>query len=139
VRYLANLLSAGDETVIRTVLKRLAAMRSYMRERTIAGEGDPQLAAAVGMEPRELEEMFRLLAIADYEDRFVVPPAHRELAGHLAAEQGACGLDFPGGPGSCEPDGGGNGGLTMAKVSPRIDAYRKRRANGGSKSRKART
>jgi nitrate reductase beta subunit len=68
-----------------------------------------------------------------------VPPAHRELAGHLAAEQGACGLDFPGGPGSCEPDGGGNGGLTMAKVSPRIDAYRKRRANGGSKSRKART
>ena len=74
-----------------------------MRERTISGEGDPELAAAVGMAPRELEEMFRLLAIARYEDRFVVPPAHRELAGRLATEQGACGLDFPGGPGGCEP------------------------------------
>jgi nitrate reductase beta subunit len=55
------------------------------------------------MEPRELEEMFRLLAIANHEDRFVVPPAHRELAGRLAETQGSCGLDFPGGPGSCEP------------------------------------
>jgi nitrate reductase beta subunit len=147
IRYLANLLSAGDEDVIRTVLKRLAAMRSYMRERTISGEGDAQLAAAVGMEPAQLEEMFRLLAIANYEDRFVVPPAHRELAGRLVEEQGACGLDFPGGPGSCEPNGGanghstgnGNGKLAMSKVNPRIEAFRKRRANGHSKPGKAKT
>jgi nitrate reductase beta subunit len=82
--------------------------------------------------------MFRLLAIANYEDRFVVPPAHRELAGRLAEEQGACGLDFAGGPGSCEPsvDGNGNGAAaqTMAKVNPRIEAFRVRRA---SRRRKA--
>jgi nitrate reductase beta subunit len=135
IRYLANLLSAGDEDVIRSVLKRLAAMRSYMRERTISGEGDPELAAAVGMSPGELEEMFGLLAIADYEDRFVVPPAHRELAGRLVEEQGACGLDFAGGPGGCEPNGDRNGAQTMATVNPRIEAFRVRRA----KRRKARS
>jgi nitrate reductase beta subunit len=47
--------------------------------------------------------MFRLLAIADYHDRYVIPQAHAELAGRLA-EQGAgagCSLDFDGGPGNC--------------------------------------
>jgi nitrate reductase beta subunit len=133
VRYLANLLAAGDEEVIRKVLKRLAAMRSYMREKTISGAGDPELAAAVGMSPRELEEMFRLLAIADHSDRFVVPPAHRELAGRLVEEQGACGLDFPGGPGSCEPqadsarDGNADGATTMAQLNPRLEAFRRRK------------
>jgi nitrate reductase beta subunit len=131
VRYLANLLSAGDEEVIRRVLKRLAAMRSYMRERTISGTADPAIAEAVGMAPGELEELFRLLAIADHEDRFVVPPAHRELAGRLVEEQGTCGLDFAGGPGSCEPAANGDGGLTMAKLNPRIDAFRARRAKRG--------
>jgi nitrate reductase beta subunit len=135
VRYLANLLAAGDEAVIRGVLKRLAAMRSYMRERRLTGRGDPALASAVGMEPGELEEMFRLLAIADYDDRFVVPPAHRELAGRLVEEQGACGLDFAGGPGSCEPTGNGHRGQTMAELNPRIEAFRARRAKPG----KART
>jgi nitrate reductase beta subunit len=53
------------------------------------------------MTPQAMEEMYRLLAVAKYEDRFVVPPAHRELAGELSAQQGACGLDFPGGPGAC--------------------------------------
>ncbi|HET9185373.1 MAG TPA: nitrate reductase subunit beta [Solirubrobacterales bacterium] len=136
IRYLANLLAAGDEEVIRRVLKRLAAMRAYMREKTIGGEGDPELAAAVGMAPAELEEMFRLLAIANYEDRFVVPPAHRELAGRLAEEQGACGLDFAGGPGSCEPAANGNGAAAqaMAKVNPRIEAYRVRRASRRKKA-----
>jgi nitrate reductase beta subunit len=136
VRYLANLLAAGDEEVIRTVLKRLAAMRSYMRERTISGSGDPELAAVVGMAPTELEEMFRLLAIADYEDRFVIPPAHRELAGRLSEEQGACGLDFAGGPGSCESNGNARGALTMTEVNPRLEAFRARRSkrNGEKKS-----
>ncbi|MEZ4588368.1 MAG: hypothetical protein R2909_18470 [Gemmatimonadales bacterium] len=133
VRYLANLLSAGDEEVIRGVLKRLAAMRSYMREKTISGSGDAALATAVGMSPGELEEMYRLLAIADYGDRFVVPPAHRELAGRLVEEQGGCGLDFPGGPGSCEPqaegarDGDANGSTTMAQLNPRLEAFRRRK------------
>ena len=45
--------------------------------------------------------MYRLLAIAKYEDRYVIPKAHTELAGRLMEQQGACGLDFDGGPGNC--------------------------------------
>jgi len=31
----------------------------------------------------------------------VIPKAHRELATELMEQQGACGLDFEGGPGNC--------------------------------------
>ena len=55
------------------------------------------------MTGQELEDMYRLLAIAKYEERYVIPQAHAELADRLA-EQGAgagCSLDFEGGPGNC--------------------------------------
>jgi len=103
VRYLANLLAAGDEAVIRRVLKQLAAMRSYMRERTITGTGDAAVAESVGMEVTHMEEMYRLLAVAKFDDRFVIPKAHAELALDLTRAQGACGLEFAGGPGACTP------------------------------------
>jgi nitrate reductase beta subunit len=45
--------------------------------------------------------MYRLLAIANYEDRYVIPQAHAELGERLMQEQGSCGLDFAGGPGNC--------------------------------------
>ena len=35
LEYLANLLSAGDTDVIREVLRRLAAMRGYMRKHQV--------------------------------------------------------------------------------------------------------
>ena len=118
LQYLANLLAAGDEDVIRRVLMRLAAMRSYMRTRNLRGESDAALAAAVGMSESEVEDMYRLLAIANYEDRFVVPPAHRELAEELSQQnQGACGLDFPGGPGACVPEASADAGAnTQAPI-----------------------
>ena len=103
LEYLANLLSAGDTDVIRDVLRRLAAMRGYMRKQQVLGEHDETLPASVGMSGPDLEDMYRLLAIAKYDERYVIPPAHAELADRLA-EQGAgagCSLDFEGGPGNC--------------------------------------
>jgi nitrate reductase beta subunit len=103
LEYLANLLSAGDTGVIRDVLRRLAAMRAYMRKQQVLGERDEALPAAVGVGATDLEDMYRLLAIAKYDERYVIPQAHGELASRLA-EQGAnagCGLDFEGGPGNC--------------------------------------
>ena len=105
VRYLSNLLAAGDDEVIRRVLKQLAAMRRYMRERALGGEADASVAAAVGMGVGDMEDMYRLLALAKYDERFVIPSAHAELAGSMAAQQGACGLDFAGGPGGCGANG----------------------------------
>ena len=45
----------------------------------------------------QIEEMYRLLAIAKYEDRYVIPAAHAEEARDL--DELACSLDFDGGPG----------------------------------------
>jgi nitrate reductase beta subunit len=41
--------------------------------------------------------MYRLLAIAKYDDRYVIPKAHVELAARLEAEHAGCSLE--GGPG----------------------------------------
>jgi nitrate reductase beta subunit len=101
VDYLANLLSAGDGEVIRGVLRRLAAMRGHMRKREVLGVHDETMPAAVGMSVTDVEDMYRLLAIAKYDDRYVIPQAHTELAERLMEQQGTCGLDFEGGPGNC--------------------------------------
>ena len=101
VDYLANLLAAGDSEVIRGVLRRLAAMRGYMRKRDVLGEDDPAMATAVGMSVEDIEDMYRLLAIGKYDERYVIPKAHAELGQRLMQQQGTCGLDFEGGPGNC--------------------------------------
>jgi nitrate reductase beta subunit len=101
LEYLANLLTAGDVDTVRAVLHRLAAMRAYMRKREVLGEVDAALPERVGLTGPELERMYRLLAIADYDDRYVIPQAHAELGDRLMQEQGTCGLDFAGGPGNC--------------------------------------
>jgi nitrate reductase beta subunit len=97
VEYLANLLSAGDPDVIRRVLRRLAAMRGVMRRLQLDGERDEELARSVGLDTAELEAMYRLLAIAKYEDRYVIPKAHAEHAQILEAQNAGCSV--PGGPG----------------------------------------
>jgi nitrate reductase beta subunit len=83
------------------VLRKLAAMRAYMRKREVLDETDETLPASVGLTAHDLEAMYRLLAIAKYEERYVIPKAHGELASELMEQQGACGLDFDGGPGNC--------------------------------------
>ncbi|MCP1421581.1 nitrate reductase beta subunit [Paenibacillus sp. DS2363] len=101
VEYLANLLTAGDTDQIREVLRKMAVMRIHMRNQQTGKTSESELLERVGMDAQEVEDMYRLLAIAKYNDRFVIPPAHREEVEDLFSEQGSCGLDFAGGPGSC--------------------------------------
>ena len=100
--YLAELFSAGDTAVIARVLRRLAAMRAYMRGVTLGREPDASIPADVGMGEEELYEMYRLMAIAKYEERYVIPTAHVEQAHDL--EEMGCSLDFDEGPGMYDSD-----------------------------------
>ncbi|WP_042463229.1 nitrate reductase subunit beta [Neobacillus dielmonensis] len=101
IEYLANLLTAGDETHIRTTLKKMAVMRTYMR--SVQTNKTPNFAVIedLGLTEQDIQDMYRLLAIAKYEDRFVIPASHREEVADLYSEQGSCGLAFAGGPGAC--------------------------------------
>ncbi|WP_077210668.1 nitrate reductase subunit beta [Bacillus dakarensis] len=101
IEYLANLLTAGDETHIRSVLKKMAVMRTYMRSVQTNKSPNISIIKELGLDEQDIKDMYRLLAIAKYEDRFVIPASHREEVADLYDEQGSCGLAFAGGPGSC--------------------------------------
>ena len=64
------------------------------------------IAQAVGMTGAEVKEMFRLLAIAKYDERYVIPTAHAEQA-HALEELAT---DCPVGEGGPGAFGGGSGG-----------------------------
>ena len=51
VKYLANLLTAGDERPVARALERMLAMRAYMRAKTIDGVVDEVIARRVGLRP----------------------------------------------------------------------------------------
>jgi nitrate reductase beta subunit len=94
VRYLANLLTAGAEAPIVSALERLLAMRIYFRQRQL-GDGDGQAALdQAGLSVAQAQEMHRYLAIANYEDRFVIPTRHREEAEDAYGLKGSCGFSF---------------------------------------------
>ncbi len=101
IQYLANLLTAGDEAHIRTVLKKMAVMRTYMRSLQTKKQPDLAFVEQLGLTEQDMNDMYRLLAIAKYEERFVIPASHREEVADLYREQGSCGLAFAGGHGAC--------------------------------------
>ncbi len=94
LKYLANLLTAGDEAPVATALERMLAMRAYMRAKTIDGVIDENIARRVGLTGAQIDEMYQIMAIANYEDRFVIPTAHREQGVDLQQLRGECGFSF---------------------------------------------
>ena len=118
VEYLAELFTAGDTVPVTAVLKKLAAMRSFMRDISMGREANPAIPASVGMDSETMLEMYRLLAIAKYEDRYVIPSAHAEQAHSLEELATECSLDYDGGPGmgGSGPFGEGSGPLEPVAV-----------------------
>ncbi|GAA2359726.1 nitrate reductase subunit beta [Dactylosporangium salmoneum] len=117
VEYLAELFTAGDADAAAGVLMKLAAMRSYMRARTLDGTVAQELLDSIGMTAEQVEGMYRLLAIAKYDERYVVPAAHARDAAALeaqAAAHGECPVDGETGPVTSEKfhlaQGSGAGG-----------------------------
>jgi len=81
LRYLANIFTIGDEQRIENVLKKLLAERIYRRYVTV---GDITETAAnktlkeANLTAAEAEAIFKLTALPTFEERFVLPPYHRE-------------------------------------------------------------
>jgi nitrate reductase beta subunit len=100
VRYLANMLTAGDEAPVVRAMERMLAMRAWRRAMNVDGIEDIEVLTQVGLSVAQAEEMYRYLAIANYEDRFVIPTAHREYANDAFGERGGCGFTFGDG---CSP------------------------------------
>ncbi|HJS76707.1 MAG TPA: nitrate reductase subunit beta [Burkholderiales bacterium] len=94
LRYLANLLTAGDEQPVKLALERMLAMRAYMRARTVENRSNLAALRQVGLSVAQVEDMYRTMAIANYEDRFVIPTTHREYAENAYDLRGSCGFTF---------------------------------------------
>ncbi len=97
----ADAFTAGDTGPVRATLEKPAAMRAHMRALNLGGEPPAAIAAGVGMAPEEIEAMYRLPAIAKYEERYVIPIAAvgdaRRLEESALPEERS--LDHAGGPG----------------------------------------
>jgi nitrate reductase beta subunit len=83
VRFLASLFGAGHEGHVRYALRKQKAVRWYRRAVTV---GDVTMDTAERMlreadcSIEEAEAIYRLTSLCTFEDRFVIPPMHREQA-----------------------------------------------------------
>jgi nitrate reductase beta subunit len=95
VQYLANLLSAGDVGPVERSLEKLVALRRWSRRR---GQGlETASVLPPGMSESDAAAMYQRLAIANYEDRFVVPTSHSEYATDSFGMEGPLGrAEVPG-------------------------------------------
>lgn len=85
LEYLAGLFTAGDTKPVELSLRRLAAMRSYMRDINLGREPREEITEAVGMTGEQVYEMYKLLAIAKYDDRYVIPTSSPETPRGIAS------------------------------------------------------
>ncbi|MCC6697165.1 MAG: nitrate reductase subunit beta [Candidatus Hydrogenedentes bacterium] len=95
LRYLAALFSAGNEDIVRTVMKKQMAVRYFKRAQDV-DDIDPEQVKRVLREAHltaeQAETIYTLTALGSLENRYVMPPIQREEA-----------IEGAGGPG-CSPE-----------------------------------
>ena len=96
IKYLASMFTAGDTALIEQALKKLVAVRIYERSKNVAEPGLAQKArqalAEAGLSEEDAEEMYRLFALARYEERFVIPTNPGRFANQPQLQRGLAGL-----------------------------------------------
>ncbi|MCM2348813.1 MAG: nitrate reductase subunit beta [Bacteriovoracaceae bacterium] len=83
IQYLASLFSCGDEGKVRDVLKKLMAVRIFRREESVGDQSKPWVQKAlseVGLDEKTANAIFKLTSMCTFEERFVIPASHREMA-----------------------------------------------------------
>jgi nitrate reductase beta subunit len=102
VEYLARLFSGGNTDQVQYALKKQYAIRLFKRHQTVGDVDAEQVRRAldqVGTSEQDAEEIYRLTSLPTMDDRFVIPPSHREeamqmLADDFLADRGEAGLGF---------------------------------------------
>jgi nitrate reductase beta subunit len=106
LKYMASLFAGGNQEHVRYSLKKQYAVRLFKRLDTV---GDMDAAAVkrgleqLQMTEAEAEQIFRLTALPLFDERFVIPPSHREQALQMLnedmwAEKGGAGFGFRAAP-----------------------------------------
>jgi nitrate reductase / nitrite oxidoreductase, beta subunit len=83
LKYLANLFSNGDEDLMKITLKKLMAVRLHRRDVTVGDLNKEMVAESlkeVGFDAEMADAVYYLTSLAKFDDRFVIPPAHKEQA-----------------------------------------------------------
>jgi nitrate reductase beta subunit len=105
MKFLANLFGAGHEGHVRYALRKQKAVRWYRRALTV-GDVDRGLVERMLREAdcsaEEAEAIYRLTSLCTFDDRFVIPPMHREEALEMLEEphehRQSAGFGFLSGP-----------------------------------------
>lgn len=72
----------------------MVAMRRYMRGKSVEKVSDASLLKGTHLTPAQVEEMYQVMAIANYEDRFVIPSSHKEMVENAFEDKASCGFSF---------------------------------------------
>jgi nitrate reductase beta subunit len=75
------MLTAGNEEPIVLALKRMIAMRNFMRGKKVDNAVLTEVLNEVGLTEDKVDDMYKTMALAAYEDRFVIPTNHKEYSG----------------------------------------------------------
>lgn len=81
VKFLANILAAGNEKLVIESLKKQMAVRMHARMKRVGDISESEVKnalSAVGLTAQDADDITRINAIATYKERFVVPEIHRE-------------------------------------------------------------
>jgi len=83
MKYMANLFGAGDESKVVDRVKKLMAVRIYRRWKTVGDISEEKVKTVLkdtGLTAEKVDAIYYLTSLAKFDDRFVIPPAHREQA-----------------------------------------------------------
>jgi nitrate reductase beta subunit len=83
LQYMANLFTAGNTAQVGDRLKKLMAVRLHRRRETVGDVSEATVNAALadtGLTGQSADAIYYLTSLAQFNDRFVIPAAHREQA-----------------------------------------------------------
>lgn len=94
MKYLARMLAAGNTELVAIALRRQLAVRMFRRAERVEGVIDDTLLREVGLTIQDARDMHRILALAHFHERFVIPTTRAEKTDNAPyIERGFVGYD----------------------------------------------